>query len=612
MITDIDARLRLASKGMWAEVMKPGSEELERQLCKLQVVSWSSCPACEVLYPNSISAHICGQKHWKQVGNRLGWTLPTDASDWEQSWHSEKGCISFNHVTGEFTMRSEPEIDAQTTTPPASSDSETSDSAGRFSLLCTSCGLEQACEAFSKKNRKMTLLQRRCKDCVEKQRAEDALIICSSCKQRLERSAFRRHVNWDQPACCACLEREEFDTSLKLQEDAYCTQIISRAKAAMGEIPASLYVVRCGTRNGLDNLLIEERFTWGSRLSECVQKAMDNGHLPSWWSQETPSRDHAGNDALAKAAANQFKGLEDAGDKLIQDDASHLFLRFVAGERISICTLEDLLNSIQLGDANRCAWTLPRKKAVVAAVRPLQGWTAHDCESEDLRAEPHSGALRPSLDGFAQFTSEVASSLRRILPGTTRLELKLYDEEFWRVVEKHLYNGNDAVGSHNQTLRKIFGLAGGAAAGANRTEVMCLFADLLGFHDPDKSKSTYWSHQVWAEHFGHLLPPRLLVSYGSGQAFRMDSLWQQKMQANVAEALVGALDAAGLAHLVKAAACICLLSYLAPVAGVLPSNWAMAKKTIDLFEAGFTSEIDWMQQHFDTNALKEYMASLLI
>jgi hypothetical protein len=191
------------------------------------------------------------------------------------------------------------------------------------------------------------------------------------------------------------------------------------------------------------------------------------------------------------------------------------------------------------------------------------------------------------------------------------LELKIYDEEFWRDVEKHLYKDNDAVGSHNQTLNRIFGLAGGAAAGANRTEVMCLFADLIGLHDPDKSKSAYWSYQICAEHFGHLLPPRLQVSYGSGQAFRMDTQWPHKMQANVAEALVGALHFARLSDLVKAATCICLLSYVAPMLGVLPSNWAMAEKTIDLFEAGFANEIDWMQQHIDAKAFNRYMRSLL-
>jgi hypothetical protein len=109
-------------------------------------------------------------------------------------------------------------------------------------------------------------------------------------------------------------------------------------------------------------------------------------------------------------------------------------------------------------------------------------------------------------------------------------------------------------------------------------------ADLLGFHDPSPAKPMWWSWCIWQESFPCLACEGLSVSYGGGKEFKMDTKWPSKMEANVLEALVGAMDEAGLDNLVKATSCLCLLSLVAPPRAVLPSNWQMAEYVLAMLE----------------------------
>jgi len=69
------------------------------------------------------------------------------------------------------------------------------------------------------------------------------------------------------------------------------------------------------------------------------------------------------------------------------------------------------------------------------------------------------------------------------------------------------------------------------------------------------------------------------VCYGSDAEFRADKEWHRKMEANIAEALIGGLSKAGLDGLAHGAVCICFLCDVAWPQGVLPSTWAVAEKT---------------------------------
>merc|ERR1712196_410463 len=75
------------------------------------------------------------------------------------------------------------------------------------------------------------------------------------------------------------------------------------------------------------------------------------------------------------------------------------------------------------------------------------------------------------------------------------------------------------------------------------------------------------------------------VSYGAGGEFKADKQWSGKMEANVAEALIGALSSAGLHGLASACICLCLICYVAWPDAVLPSNWTMADKALVMDQA---------------------------
>jgi len=231
-----------------------------------------------------------------------------------------------------------------------------------------------------------------------------------------------------------------------------------------------------------------------------------------------------------------------------------------------------------------------------------------------LRGEPGEKRI-PDGSDFVLFDEEALRKLQRILGPEAEVELKIYDEAFWEALEDDLYEGDENCGSHSQTAKKAYSCAAGCAAGANRTEVMNLFADLLGFHDDDEGKGAYWSYQIWKEQYLEHTPPNpLAVRYGFGREFKADVLWQQKKEANVAEALIGALHCAGCEKLARAACGLCFLSYVATPCTVLPSNWAMAEKWLGIREKeseGWAKDQAWYKQHLDFDSFEQDMDSLL-
>jgi len=268
--------------------------------------------------------------------------------------------------------------------------------------------------------------------------------------------------------------------------------------------------------------------------------------------------------------------------------------------------LRQLLGEVRPISGRSWIW----RDAVVVSVRPVTAaWPSRACEVEGLRAEPKSGSMHPGPHDFAQFDLDAPDKLRKVLDLTTDMEVKLYSADFWENIEQELYEGNADLGSHNQTLTKVYGLAGGTAAGANRTEVMNLVADLLGFRDLDKEKSSYLRYQIWAETHRKKLPSEVLeVTYGFGGEFKADKIWQQKKEANVAEALIGALDSAGLGNLVSAVSALCFLMYMDPLCQTLPSNWAMAEKLLAVKEReDWVEHLDWYHRHLDVTAFTREM-----
>jgi len=243
--------------------------------------------------------------------------------------------------------------------------------------------------------------------------------------------------------------------------------------------------------------------------------------------------------------------------------------------------------------AGERSWELPEENAVIVSVRPDKGWPPGICRRHDLRTEPKDitgNAFAEGGDQFVQFDQNaydvICSSLGQTFAQTDIIEVKQIKKKLWETVEEDLYSGRDGVGSHNQTFNRLYGYAAGGAQASNWTEVMNLFSDVLGLYDGDPSTPNSWLNRViWSEHFGHLFEPRLKVCYGTGGEFRADKEWHSKMEANVSEALIGALSKAGLDGLTHAAICLCLLCFVAWPQGVLPSNWAMAEKTLAMKHA---------------------------
>merc|ERR1719271_616035 len=109
----------------------------------------------------------------------------------------------------------------------------------------------------------------------------------------------------------------------------------------------------------------------------------------------------------------------------------------------------------------------------------------------DLRAEPRSESKQATSNGFAQFDQSTCHTLRSgcsSLPLDSMIEVKCCSLRFWSDVEAELYGSSEHLGSHNQTFNRAYSYAAGAAQAANWTEVMNLFADVLGFADTDPSK----------------------------------------------------------------------------------------------------------------------------
>jgi len=142
---------------------------------------------------------------------------------------------------------------------------------------------------------------------------------------------------------------------------------------------------------------------------------------------------------------------------------------------------------------------------------------------------------------------------------------------------------------------------------------MNYFADLVGLHDPDTEKAAHVTHEIWRDYYGHLLPKRLEVSYGSGKEFKNDKLWHQKMECNVAEALIGALHAAKLEGALAAANALCFLCCILPSRDILPSNWSMAERTIAVKNSEFfdVEFLKLVQDFMDVNLFVDHMEQCL-
>jgi len=136
---------------------------------------------------------------------------------------------------------------------------------------------------------------------------------------------------------------------------------------------------------------------------------------------------------------------------------------------------------------------------------------------------------------------------------------------------------------------------------------MNLVADLLGFYD-DSPDNRHLYRAIWSDRFGHLFPGRLQVSYGSGKEFRADKEWAHKKEANVMEALIGALHKAQLGGLAVAAVTLCFACSVVWPPGVIPSNWYMAEKVM---KNGVPTRNDFMLQLLDVDGLTRGMEKSL-
>jgi len=491
------------------------------------------------------------------------------------------------------------------------------------------CQLLLPWSSFHKSQQKASLEYRLCIPCRAKKEEEQRIVKCQTCSRSLDYSAFLKNsTDWSSPVCRECFEKkQEEDYSAWLQEKEREAEARQKEREAMDEAALRQYfadkiVARAGaipqhhddTRfvmcKSVDNELWLKAVLWAQRLAEKVQSLMKSGRLPKVWLEETPSRDHAS----AKQSAKQFKDLEDLGDRFVQEKVAELYMELVAGEQVKRYSLLDLRRAVRPLEGGR-SWCLRDTDSVVIGVRPASAWPEGFCQMRDLRAEPRSGMMYPGKHMFAQFDNNAQSVLCKSQPALavdSMFDVKICKTAFWEAVEMELYQGSSEIGSHNQTFSRAYGYAAGSAQAANWTEVMNLFADLLGFFDDDPGKPrNSLGRSIWAEHFGHLFPQRLKVCYGAGGEFRADKEWVNKMEANVAEALIGALKTADLDDLAVAASVLCFLCYALWPEGVLPSNWAMAEKVLEMQQArehgGRAVNDSFCQKHIDLDVLKARM-----
>jgi len=433
-----------------------------------------------------------------------------------------------------------------------------------------------------------------CRSCKEKAEDAERLVTCSACNETLDSSLFRKSTNWDHdPTCRSCTEKaEDKEYAERLEQWRKQRESMTEAEARSNYAETIAARVREVIPANHDSVCFEHltpaasaaakelwanTIAWAKLLAQRIEAAEVGGQLDGVWRKETPSRAHAMHEP---DAAGHFKSLEDLGDELVQQHAGEMYLTYFAGERVEKRSVHDLRNAV-MPIAGERSWDFPEQNAVIVSVCPDKGWPPGVCSQQDLRAEPRT----KGGDRFMQFDQNaydvICSGLGQTFAQTDIIEVKLIKKRFWEEIEEDLYNGRAGVGSHNQTFTRLYGYAAGGAQGSNWTEVMNLFSDVLGLYDGDPSRPSSWlSRAMWSEHFGHLFEPRLKVCYGSGAEFRADNLWHSKMEANVAEALIGALSKAGLDGLAHAAVCLCLLCYVAWPQGVLPSNWAMAEKRL--------------------------------
>lgn len=545
-------------------------------------------------------------------------------------------------------------------------------------LVCTACRRKLAYSSFHKRQQKCIVESRRCIECIDRACAEECMATCTVCQERLDASKFRKNTDWTRPVCKDCLEQKQLDERMVLcsacgerqdvskfrkgtawdcnpmcrscceqaEEEQYLewqkqqrveAEERERRRGAMNESMLQGHYDKeiknrvCGgcvlrrhadARFSMLSTGVEPRARevwgkvvgWAQILAELVQSNEDEGRLNKAWRHETPSRAHASD----RVAAEQFKAWEDKGDALVQESAGTFYMTFVAGQHVEQMQLRYLLAEVALMAGER-SWELPSRSLVVMALRPVEGWCSGVCAAERFRPEPRSGAEHTSEEMFVQFDKIAFDALCRahpVLPEDCPVEVKLATSAMWQAVEADLYGDRIGVGSHHHIFDRLFKNARGAAQAANWTEVMNIFADLVGFADEDAWKpGKSLGRVIWAEHFGHLFPVRLQVSYGAGGEFKADKDWQRKMEANVAEALIGALAAAGLQDLADAACALCMLCSMVWPDGILPSNWAMAEKVLAMEQArkhgGRTVGDELALRHLNWPLLCARMASWL-
>jgi len=529
-------------------------------------------------------------------------------------------------------------------------------------LACSICSRHLPASAFHKKHQQPKMSDRACIACLDEREAEESMATCTACAERKPRSEYRKRVDWDHPTCRACLEEEEshltcsacgerkwrseFRKRIMDWDAPTCRRCLDAEEGSSSEpwqatdtqaeavssggVSDLREVVEPGTVDGegsdmredfarhvesrwaasvhVPPVLWEERLAWGVQLAESIVAAESNGTLDPRWRRETPSREHASD----KEAAEVFKAFEDQGDEIVYAVAMEFYDRFVAGVRTDTCRLCDLLAEAEAAGPRSLRW----RGAVVASVRPEGGAWPEEVRGS-LKPEPwRSDRGAPLADGeFAQFDHDARETIESLLDTSAKIIVKTYSADFWTSVEDRLYSGSVERGSHWQVLGASIRETVGASAGANRTESMNFFADLLGFNDPDPEKWANATHAIWKERFGHAMPPNALqVCYGSGGEFRADKKWKTKMEANVAEALIGALHAGGHQRLASAAAGLCFLSYIATPSAAPPSNWAMAARQMRMVEEAGE---DWaesqrsMARLFDAAAFSAEMDACL-
>eukprot|EP00929_Paragymnodinium_shiwhaense_P118323 TRINITY_DN9025_c0_g1_i3.p1 TRINITY_DN9025_c0_g1~~TRINITY_DN9025_c0_g1_i3.p1 ORF type:complete len:760 (+),score=104.97 TRINITY_DN9025_c0_g1_i3:92-2281(+) len=487
-------------------------------------------------------------------------------------------------------------------------------------LRCATCEVVKTYDDFYRKQWKLSEPQ--CKECHDM----PELTQCTICKQSLERWKFRNKMNWKRPACRECLEekekhehdammerwQKELDDKIRhfLEKDErklrelFHVEIVQHCQIPASHATASFLMPAA-------KVLWLDCIRWGERLANLVQGEMEKENdSPLFefrhWRVETPSRDHA----TDKAAADRFKTLEDEGDRLVYDISESILKEFVARERKVKITAKDLSANVMLTVSGR-SWQLGDE--VILSIQLFKdSWRQEALQH--LMPEPRDkGNL--TQDSFVQFDT-CARDLIESLPFNTILVVKLVTARFWSSLEDHLYKGDEDCekGSHNQIFLSYSGNLGGSGQQANRTECMNLFSDVLGFYDSHGHHMM--RRDIWAQHFGHLFPARLHVCYGGGKEYKCDKEWKFKREANVAEALIGALYAAGFQNYAHAAVALCFVCSIARPDSVMPSNWDMSVRRLMTARnpelAADDSDALFILKHIDVQSLRKKMEAWLL